>query len=252
MPRAPKGTRSTCTVDGCDKVVASHGYCSTHWSRIKRNGTLDVTVLRGVPDIDRYRQKVDERGPDECWPWLGGVNPSGHAVFTWDLPDGTRGQLAHRFGYEHHHGPIPEGQHIDHTCHDPRTCAEGTACSHRSCQNPAHWAAVAPLANTAPDRRRTNADRTHCQRGHEFTPENTYTYMRDGKERRQCRACARDRKAKGPVGSGPGRPRQTHCQRGHEFTPENTYEHVVNGRPIRECRTCRAAAMERYAQRQKG
>jgi hypothetical protein len=32
----------------------------------------------------------------------------------------------------------------------------------------------------------TNAAKTHCKRGHEFTPENTYISIRD---RRHCRAC---------------------------------------------------------------
>lgn len=39
--------------------------------------------------------------------------------------------------------------------------------------------------------RNQNTDRTHCRRGHEFTPENTY---RHGTER-QCRECQRLRKA---------------------------------------------------------
>ena len=33
----------------------------------------------------------------------------------------------------------------------------------------------------------TNRDKTHCKRGHEFTPENTYVLPRGG---RMCRACA--------------------------------------------------------------
>lgn len=192
----PKGVRSICQAPDCTRVVVSHGYCSTHWSRIKRRGTLEVTVLRGpgVTAADRYRSKVVQSGPNDCWPWLGGLNASGHAVFTWDLPDGTRGQLAHRFGWEVHHGPIPDGQHIDHICHDPRECDLGPQCPHRSCQNPAHWKLVVPAENTAVDRRRTSADKTHCVHGHEFTPENTYEYRRDGKIRRQCRACVTARK----------------------------------------------------------
>lgn len=188
--------RSICKAPDCPKVVRSHGYCGTHWSRIRRNGTLEITVLRGANAEVRYRSKVDERAPGDCWPWLGGINPSGHAVFTWDLPDGGRGQLAHRFGYELHRGPIPDNNVIDHTCHDPRICADGTACPHRSCQNPAHWKLVPPLVNTAPERRRTNADKTHCKWGHEFTFENTHVHMRDGKPRRHCRACQARRDAK--------------------------------------------------------
>jgi hypothetical protein len=34
--------------------------------------------------------------------------------------------------------------------------------------------------------------RTHCASGHEYTPENTYVNVRDGSERRVCRACRRN------------------------------------------------------------
>jgi hypothetical protein len=194
---ARKGVRSICTVKGCDKIVVSHGYCSAHWYRLKRHGTLEVTVLRGPTDTtaDRYWQKVDRRGPDDCWPWLAALTASGHASFMFPLPDGKRGRLAHRYGWTLHHGDIPGGKHIDHTCHDPRVCDLGVACPHRSCQNPAHMGLVNPTENTAVDRRRTRADLTHCKRGHEFTPENTYLYVRNGREERACRQCARDRHA---------------------------------------------------------
>lgn len=38
---------------------------------------------------------------------------------------------------------------------------------------------------------RTYHRTTHCRRGHERTPENTYTYLRDGRERQRCRMCKR-------------------------------------------------------------
>lgn len=37
-----------------------------------------------------------------------------------------------------------------------------------------------------------NASKTHCRRGHEFTPENTY--VRPGGGRRNCRTCDQDRR----------------------------------------------------------
>ena len=33
---------------------------------------------------------------------------------------------------------------------------------------------------------------THCRHGHERTPENTYTTIRDGKPATQCKACVRE------------------------------------------------------------
>lgn len=38
-----------------------------------------------------------------------------------------------------------------------------------------------------------NASKTHCERGHEYTPENTYLSTRsDGRTQRVCRACKRE------------------------------------------------------------
>lgn len=124
----------------------------------------------------RFWQKVDRRGPDECWPWLGCKNGSGYG----DLYIDGRTRRAHRFAYELLVGPIPSGLTLDHLC---RT---------RHCVNPAH---LEPVTNKENLMRGVsfsalNAKKTHCKRGHEFTPENTVR-PRDG--RRRCRTCLNDR-----------------------------------------------------------
>jgi hypothetical protein len=57
-----------------------------------------------------------------------------------------------------------------------------------------------------------NSAKTHCLRGHEFTPENTY-YTPHGS--RHCRTC---------TGHLPKKAK-THCKRGHPRTPENVDSH---------------------------
>lgn len=166
-------------------IVVSHGYCSKHWTRLKRTGSLEATVLRGPDKLEaRYWQKVDKRGPDECWPWTAMVSSDGYGKFS-----SPTDQLAHRFGYTLANGPIPDGLVVDHTCHDPRICDLGTQCPHRRCQNPAHMAAVEPLGNTAPIRRRTRADATHCKWGHPFSEENTRVRVRGTRRTRVCLTC---------------------------------------------------------------
>lgn len=142
--------RTPCKAEGCDKQIVSHGYCSTHWSRIRRTGSLQTTVRRGHENLEaRYWDKVDKRGPDECWPWKAQIS-GGHGRFKF-----PGGQLAHRFGYELAHGPIPDGLEIDHMCHRPDECEGGTTCPHRSCQNPAHMEAVPKARNSAATRKVT-------------------------------------------------------------------------------------------------
>lgn len=78
-----------------------------------------------------------------------------------------------------------------------------------------------------------NGDKTRCKNGHEFTEGNT----RVTANRRQCRACERER-------SEARTQNKTHCVRGHEFTDDNTY---LTGDGRRVCRKCKALhAVARY------
>lgn len=65
----------------------------------------------------------DERGPDECWPWLGTIN---HRTGYGKKTCHRESVLAHRWMYEQRVGPIPDGKVINHLC------------SNRKCVNPSH------------------------------------------------------------------------------------------------------------------
>jgi len=108
--------------------------------------------------------EVDEFG---CWNYTGARNPKGYGRIL----QGT----AHRYFYEKLVGAIPDGLHIDHLC------------MNTSCVNPEH---LEPVTNEENARRRSQAT-THCSRGHEFTPENTY--RREGRNARECVTCRRER-----------------------------------------------------------
>lgn len=129
--------------------------------------------------------------PDGCWMWCGEGTADGYGRFT-PAPGKPRA-LTHQWSYEAHKGPIPEGMDVGHECHDRAveagTCPGGPDCKHRRCCNPAHLAAQTRSENTLAQNHYERA-RTHCPRGHEYTPENTAN--RNG--RRFCRTCDRERK----------------------------------------------------------
>jgi hypothetical protein len=127
-------------------------------------------------DKDRFWSFVAKG--DGCWEWTGYRGEQGYGVFSL----GGKNHRAHRFSYAHNVGPVRSGQMVCHRCDNP------------SCVRPDHLFLGSGKDNAAdciakgrfPFRYGLNA--THCQRGHEFTPENTYT-SRSGK--RNCRTCKR-------------------------------------------------------------
>lgn len=112
---------------------------------------------------------VDE---NDCWLWVGKLNATGYAAFSVN----GRPTMVYRWSYEAFRGPIPVGLYIDHLCRVPR------------CANPTHLEPVTQQENL---RRAYNsrALRTVCPRGHEYTPENTYT---SAKGCRSCRSCYKE------------------------------------------------------------
>jgi hypothetical protein len=122
-----------------------------------------------------------------CWEYLGNRWDGYGRVMVGSRLDGTRKKvLAHRVVWEHFRGPIPAGLVIDHLCRN------------RACQRPDHMRTVTWLENTFADGSvalpKSNADKTHCKRGHSLAGSNLYTHQGTGK--RYCRACRRERQKK--------------------------------------------------------
>lgn len=76
-----------------------------------------------TPLEERFWEKVDVRGPGECWPWTASTRGFGYGQIAAGAP--SRKILeAHRVSWEIHNGPIPvgEGHHgtcVLHTCDNP-------------------------------------------------------------------------------------------------------------------------------------
>jgi hypothetical protein len=118
-----------------------------------------------------------------CRNWLGPLNKDGYGKWG--------SELAHRHVYEIHHGTIPSGLWIDHTC------------SNRKCIEITHLEAVTPRENILRSfytRASINARKTHCTHGHAFDSANTYYRLTGG---RSCRACHRANGLKYRAHSGP-------------------------------------------------
>src|SRR5689334_556840 len=85
-----------------------------------------VTGKPQKPMWDRFWEKVDRRGPDECWEWQARKCPLGYGRLWVD----GRVRLAHHASCMLHGLPIP-GYPKSKECIDHR-------CGNRACVNPAH------------------------------------------------------------------------------------------------------------------
>lgn len=124
---------------------------------------------------ERFWSKVDASA--SCWVWTGASAGNGYGKLGRTVNGKTAYPYAHRYAYELLVGPIPGGLVIDHLC------------KNRKCVNPDHLEAVTQRSNVMRSAAPTslNARKTHCNRGHEYSEENTY----HGADGRACRACHR-------------------------------------------------------------
>lgn len=138
------------------------------------------SVLR--PALDRFAEKI-ALTDSGCIEWIGGTNGVGYGSFYAGRASGdeTGRVYAHRWSYEYHVGPIPEGLHLDHLCRN------------RACVNPDHLEPVTNRENllrgAGPSAE--HARKTHCPQGHPYSGDNLYVHPTKGT--RHCRACGRAR-----------------------------------------------------------
>lgn len=188
-------------------------------------------VLRDS-QIQRFMRLVDQRGTEECWPWLGTVS-NGYGYWA------AHGRFAsaHRVAYMIGHGEIPEGLAIDHV--------RARGCVRTDCVNPGHLEAVTTAENT---RRGTSPSAIasgtgRCRNGHELAGANVVTDRKGGRECRTCRN-ARYRDKFHAANPDSIRYKTGLCKKGHQKTPETT---LPNG----ACRICSRESKARARARRK-
>jgi HNH endonuclease len=99
---------SICSGCGEEKRHQAKGLCAACYGRSRYvRKTLQ----------ERFWKKVDKRGLDECWAWLGAKNNDGYGL----LYANKKAKRAHRVSWEITFGRIPDGMQILHRC-DNRKC----------------------------------------------------------------------------------------------------------------------------------
>ncbi|HEY1295432.1 MAG TPA: HNH endonuclease [Chloroflexota bacterium] len=121
----------------------------------------------------------------DCWLWIGYIDPEdGYGR----LKVNGRPERVHRLAYERWKGPLDDPDEkrviVDHDCHT------------RRCVNPDHLLLTTYRANAenSDSPIADNMRKEACDRGHPFTPENTYIVKggRTWPGGRACKTCRRE------------------------------------------------------------
>lgn len=137
------------------------------WSRVNFLGPIPLHH----PDL----------GP--CWIWTGSTWGGGYGQVRMQSGRGVSPVYAHRVSYELFFEKIPKGLELDHLC---RVI---------NCVNPKHLEAVTHRVNMLRGETLAakNVAKTHCPKGHEYSPDNTHICRRNI---RHCRICDKEAHAR--------------------------------------------------------
>jgi len=129
-----------------------------------------------TPPYERVMARAHRSG--NCLVVTPASHPDGYATVGF----GRKHLYAHRVVWAHHHGPIPKGVVIRHTCDNP-PCVEVTHLTDGSLldNNIDMW--VRERSSRSPYK-------TECIHGHAYTPENTVVDRKTGW--RSCRECRKE------------------------------------------------------------
>lgn len=109
-----------CKIESCEKKAIGFGFCSKHYTRLRRYGD---PLFPGMNGVKKKARKIDFVIRNDCFELISHkLNADGYS----EIMINCRTKKVHRHIYEQCFGEIPKGLVVRHKCDNP------------SCINPEH------------------------------------------------------------------------------------------------------------------
>jgi hypothetical protein len=120
-----KKSVAQCSVEGCEGKCFGKGLChrchNREWRRKRFDSNSRHDIGNGTTPEERFWDRIEKQGVDECWEWQRKVNSNGYGSVALVLPDGRPLRGAHRLAYYYTYGIVPQ-LCILHSCDNTRCC----------------------------------------------------------------------------------------------------------------------------------
>lgn len=152
-----------CAIDGCDSKIYARGYCSKHYTRLRRHGSTTSLKTAASGEPFRLLKSVVKNPPGQCVIWPYAIS-SGYGI-VWH---GKRTWKAHRLALVLFSGENPEEKEA---AHGP--------CHNRACINPLHLSWKSTSENARDRVRDGTENRGERQGGAKLTEDQVLSIYRD-------------------------------------------------------------------------
>lgn len=143
-----------CSVENCNKDKRARGFCSMHYARLMRRGSVDIVLPHHVGSI-KYKSLreclysgISESDIGKCWIWQKSIKKANYGNLWWD----GKHYISHRASWIVHFGSIPIGLNVCHKCDNPQ------------CVNPSHLFLGSYLVNNRDRKNKCRNANTHGER----------------------------------------------------------------------------------------